>query len=221
MAHAMTRKDHPMVVSLDSVDEFEQARSEDVRYTLLMHDTRFASGGSSGVHHMLLSAPTMHTLRPTRLWHASGPLWSRSRHSSTAVHQVSGHVFGRAGHGVLRVRGGGAKQHSVDKATICDWVDRAGWHCRAVTTYLFDTLHITECQVDELWSFVRKKEAHLSVAEKVLALYGDAWVWIAFAPAWRLVAAFVVGKRDQAHANVLLERLHAVSCGYIPFFTSD
>ena len=109
----------------------------------------------------------------------------------------------------------------VDKDTVCDWLDRAGRHCRAVTTYLFDTLHITECQVDELWSFVRKKEAHLTVAEKVLALYGDAWVWIAFAPAWRLVAAFVVGKRDQEHANVLLERLHAVSCGYIPFFTSD
>ena len=35
------------------------------------------------------------------------------------------------------------------------------------------------------------------------------------------MAAFVVGKRDQAHANVLPERLHAVSCGYIPFFTSD
>ena len=109
----------------------------------------------------------------------------------------------------------------VGKDTVCDWVDRAGRHCWAVTTYLFDTLHITECQGDELWSFVRKKEAHLSVAEKVLALYGDAWVWIAFAPAWRLVAALVVGKRDQAHANVLLERVHAVSCGYIPFFTSD
>src|SRR5713101_6412753 len=75
----------------------------------------------------------------------------------------------------------------IDKDTVCDWLDRAGRHCRAVTTYLFDTLHITECQVDELWRFVRKKEAHLSVAEKVLALYGDAWVWIAFAPVWRLV----------------------------------
>jgi IS1 family transposase/transposase-like protein len=109
----------------------------------------------------------------------------------------------------------------VDKDTICDWLDRAGRHCRAVTAYLFDTLHITECQVDELWSFVRKKEAHLTVAEKILTLYGDAWVWIAFVPVWRLVAAFVVGKRDQKHANTLLERLHAVSCGSIPFFTSD
>ena len=56
----------------------------------------------------------------------------------------------------------------IDKDTVCDWLDRAGRHCRAVTTYLFDTLHITECQVDELWSFVRKKEAHLTTAEKVL-----------------------------------------------------
>ena len=31
----------------------------------------------------------------------------------------------------------------------------------------------------------------------------------------------VVDKRNQNHANVLLERLHAVSCGYMPFFTSD
>jgi len=108
----------------------------------------------------------------------------------------------------------------VDKDTVCDWLDRAGRHCRAVTTYLFDNWHITECQLDELWSFVRKKEAHLTIAEKVLALYGDAWVWIAFAPAWRLAAAFVVGKRDQDNANVLLQRLHAVSCGSIPFFTS-
>jgi IS1 family transposase len=75
--------------------------------------------------------------------------------------------------------------------------------------------------VDELWSFVRKKEAHLTVAEKVLALYGDAWVWIAFAPAWRLVAAFVVGKRDQENATVRLERLQAVRCGYMPCLTSD
>ena len=51
----------------------------------------------------------------------------------------------------------------IDKDTVCDWLDRAGRHCRAVTTYLFDTLHITECQVDELWSFVRKKEAPHSI----------------------------------------------------------
>ena len=44
---------------------------------------------------------------------------------------------------------------------------------------------------------------------------------MAFAPVGRLVAAFVVGTRHHASAHVLLERLHAVRCGYIPFFPSD
>ena len=109
----------------------------------------------------------------------------------------------------------------VDKDTICNWLDRGGRHCRAVTTYLFDNLHVSECQLDELWSFVRKKEGHLTPTEKVLMLYGDAWVWTAFAPEWRLVPAFVVGKRVQENADLLIERLKAVSCGFVPFFTSD
>lgn len=109
----------------------------------------------------------------------------------------------------------------VDKDTICDWLDKSGRHCRAVSTYLFNNLHIPECQLDELWSFVHKKEAQLTGIEKVLMLYGDAWVWIAFAPAWRLVPAFVIGKRVQENADLLIERLKAVSCGFIPFFTSD
>lgn len=109
----------------------------------------------------------------------------------------------------------------VDKDTVCAWLDKAGRHCRAVTAYLFNHLHITECQLDELWSFVHKKEAHLTAVEKIRMLYGDAWVWIAFAPEWRLVPAFVIGKRVQENADLLIERLKAVSCGHIPFFTSD
>ena len=108
-----------------------------------------------------------------------------------------------------------------EKDTVCEWVDRAGRHWRAVTTYRFDPWHSTECQGDEWWSFVRQKAAQLPVAEKVLARYGDAWVGIAFAPAWRRVAAWVVGNRDQAPAHGLLERVPAVSGGYRPFFPND
>jgi hypothetical protein len=90
-----------------------------------------------------------------------------------------------------------------------------------VTTYVFDTLPITECQVDAWWSFVRQKEAPLTAAEQVLARSGDAGVWIAVVPTWRRVAAFVGGKRDQEHANDRLKFLHAVSGGHMPFCTRD
>jgi hypothetical protein len=36
-----------------------------------------------------------------------------------------------------------------------------------------------------------------------------------------LVPAFVVGKGTQEEANRLIQQVQAVSCGYIPFFTSD
>src|SRR5262245_13616259 len=48
------------VLSLDSVYEYERAISETAHGTLLMHNTRSASGESHGVHYQLLSEPPMH-----------------------------------------------------------------------------------------------------------------------------------------------------------------
>jgi IS1 family transposase len=87
--------------------------------------------------------------------------------------------------------------------------------------YLWHDLHVSECQLDELWSFVHTKEQHLPGAKIYCETYGDAWVWLAFAPVWRLVLAFVIGKRTQASADLLLARLAQVTDSHIPFFTSD
>jgi transposase-like protein/IS1 family transposase len=109
----------------------------------------------------------------------------------------------------------------VDKDTVCTWLDRVARHCRTVMLSLWRNLHVRECQLDELWSFVHTKEGHLPGAKLYCATYGDAWVWIAFAPVWRLVLAFVIGKRDQASADLLLARVAHVTDDHIPFFTSD
>jgi IS1 family transposase len=110
---------------------------------------------------------------------------------------------------------------AVDKDTACDWLNRAAQHCRLVMLYFWRNLHVTECQLDELWSFIHTKEKNLEAAEYFCISYGDAWVWIAFAPVWRLVLAFVIGKRNQANADLLLQRLLYVTDKTIPFFTSD
>ena len=109
----------------------------------------------------------------------------------------------------------------IDKDTVCDWLDRAAPHCRSVVLYLWNCLHVTECQLDELWGFVHTKEAHLPYAKIYCETYGDAWVWLAFAPVWRLVLAFVVGKRTQENADLLLDRVKDVTDEHIPFFSSD
>jgi IS1 family transposase len=109
----------------------------------------------------------------------------------------------------------------VDKDTVCTWLHRVACHCRTVMLYFWHDLHVSECQLDELWSFVHTKEAHLPGAKLYCDTYGDAWVWIAFAPVWRVVVAFVIGKRDQAGADLLLARVAHVTDDSIPLFTSD
>lgn len=108
-----------------------------------------------------------------------------------------------------------------DKDTVCAWLTRAARQSRLVMLSHWQHLHVTECQLDELWSFVHTKEHHLLTAKLLCESYGDAWVWVAFAPAWRLVVAFVVGKRTQENAHRLLKRVVAVTDAHIPFFTSD
>lgn len=112
----------------------------------------------------------------------------------------------------------------VDKDTVCAWLDRVARHCRHVLLSLWHNLAVQECQLDELWSFVHTKEQNLPGAQLYCETYGDAWVWLAFAPAWRLVLAFVIGKRIQANADLLLLRVLQVSdpsLATLPLFTSD
>ena len=109
----------------------------------------------------------------------------------------------------------------IDTDTACDWLERAAQQCRLVQLYLWRELHVAECQLDELWSFVHTKEQHLPLAKLYDDTNVDAWVWVAFAPIWHLVVAFVVGKRVQANADLLLQRVAHVTDDHIPFFTSD
>lgn len=109
----------------------------------------------------------------------------------------------------------------VDKDTVNHWLPVLGRHCQHVMTYFFRNLHLHECQLDELWTFISKKAAQLTPLEKLAEVYGDAWVWMAFSPMYKLVPAWVVGKRTLRHARRLVFRLKSATDGHIPFFTSD
>jgi len=110
---------------------------------------------------------------------------------------------------------------SLDKDTVCHWLPQLGIHCNGVMSYFFRNLHLSECQLDELWTFIFKKEDQLTPLDKLLGIYGDAWVWIAFSPVCKLAPAWVVGKRTLLNARKLVFRLKSATDGHIPFFTSD
>ena len=109
----------------------------------------------------------------------------------------------------------------VDKDTVNQWLRRLGPHGAAIMAYHVRHLHLTECQRDEWWTFVKKKEGHLTPLEHLLDLYGDTWVWMAFAPITKVVHAWVAGRRTRQESVRLIQHLQSSTDGSIPFFTSD
>ena len=100
-----------------------------------------------------------------------------------------------------------ARVNGVDKDTVLRWVKRAGQHCQQVSEYMLQGLELTQAQMDEMWTFVRKKQRQLSEWEKEHTEYGDNWIWIVFDPVHKLVAAVLVGERTEEEAKGLLEQL--------------
>lgn len=45
----------------------------------------------------------------------------------------------------------------LDKDTVSAWLEKASQHTEAVSRYLMVKLHFEEVQLDEFWSFVKKK----------------------------------------------------------------
>jgi transposase-like protein len=50
-----------------------------------------------------------------------------------------------------------ARIKKVDKDTVSAWLDKASAHAEAVSRYLMVHLHFEAVQLDEFWSFVKKK----------------------------------------------------------------
>jgi len=61
-------------------------------------------------------------------------------------------------------------------------------------------------QVDEIWSYVGKKQMHLKPGEDRSRL-GDQWTFVALDPDTKLVPAYRVGKRTKPHAVAFMTDL--------------
>lgn len=106
--------------------------------------------------------------------------------------------------------------------TVMTIQDRVGKHVERAFNHHLRDLHPREVQLDELWSFLKKKEKNATDVEKLRKEWGDCWVWIAFDPETKVVLGFVLGKRTKDRAVRLLKRVHEViEPGTFPLFTSD
>jgi transposase-like protein len=52
---------------------------------------------------------------------------------------------------------GAARATGHDKSAICRWLKIAGEHSKEVTEYFLNDLQLTRVQVDEIWSYIKKR----------------------------------------------------------------
>ena len=109
----------------------------------------------------------------------------------------------------------------ISEDTIQRWLKKAADFLGPLHDSLVHDLEISECQVDELWSFVlmKKKTALLQGKEDILDI-GDQWVFIAIDAVNKLVVHWKIGKRTLETAKVFIAELKG-KLKSAPLFTTD
>ncbi len=111
----------------------------------------------------------------------------------------------------------------VKAETVLGWLERAAHKAEEINRVLLNKLPVTVVQLDEMWSFVRRKvseEADGELESPSEANDGRQWVWLSYAPEFRLILGTVVGPRTYETALKLIHVTARIVLG-IPVFFSD
>ncbi len=111
----------------------------------------------------------------------------------------------------------------VKAETVLGWLERGAHKAEEINQALLNELPVTVVQLDEMWSFVRRKVSEGADGELESppeANDGRQWVWLSYAPEFRLILGTVVGPRTYGTALKLIEVTARIVLG-IPVFFSD
>lgn len=95
----------------------------------------------------------------------------------------------------------------VHRDTIMRLLNRIGERCSRLLDQHMVGFHSRLLQVDEIWTFCRKKEQRLTDAEQSNPELGDQYVFVAIDAETKLVPLFTVGKRDSENAHHFMQEL--------------
>lgn len=97
----------------------------------------------------------------------------------------------------------------VHRDTIMRLTVRVGENCQQIMAERMRNLTCAKVQVDEIWTFCRKKQARLREEEKNAVSLGDQYVFVGIDADTKLVPHFDVGKRTTATAYRFMDALKA------------
>jgi IS1 family transposase len=113
-----------------------------------------------------------------------------------------------------------ARLLGISKAAVNLVILKAGDHCQKVFRALMSSFQLTEVQLDELRTFVKKTAADEKELEQG---FGEAWIWTAIDTPTRLIVNFKVGRHYlvDVDAREMIQKVHRSLAGDKPLFVSD
>jgi transposase-like protein/IS1 family transposase len=99
----------------------------------------------------------------------------------------------------------------VHHGTIVKILTVAGERCEKIMGKLIVNILVKDVQCDEIWGYVRKKEAHKFPFEKDDDSIGDAYCFVAIERHSKLVLNFALGRRNQATTDAFIEGLRGAT----------
>jgi len=93
----------------------------------------------------------------------------------------------------------------VSREAVLSLLVRVGNGCAALLNERMRDLPCERLEIDELWSFVQKKQRHVKEGDH--ASFGDTWTYVAIDATTKLVPCFLTGKRNVETTNTFIADL--------------
>ncbi|HSR67920.1 MAG TPA: IS1 family transposase [Acidobacteriota bacterium] len=98
-----------------------------------------------------------------------------------------------------------ARLTGITKKSILALLNRAASRCRTVMEEKMRDLDLAQIQVDELWTFIQKKQKRLRPGDPHER--GDCYTFVAIDPESKIIPTFALGKRDERTAFRFISNL--------------
>ena len=102
---------------------------------------------------------------------------------------------------------GTARLCGVEKRTVLSILKLAGEKCERLLRERIHGVKVRDLQLDEVWTFVKKKEGHKTPDEANDDSIGDAYTFIGLERHSKLVVAWHLGKRTRIHTEDFLSKV--------------
>jgi IS1 family transposase/transposase-like protein len=99
----------------------------------------------------------------------------------------------------------------VEKRTVLNILKLAGENCERIMTERIRNVAVEQLQMDEIWTFVGKKEAHKFPFEAHDNKLGDAYTFIALERTKKLVVAWHLGRRDRQNTEDFISKVRSAT----------